>query len=126
MGLIVIFHHWNTVDFQCGEQFFSPKFPNLRLPVSCGFDRLEGKDGFVLYKHLMMPNGATSDLLNDTGISITEKTPLFGQLVSGPNGLPVKGKVLSSEDVMNEKVWPEFSSILAKEYIEVPGTGVVL
>jgi len=94
--------------------------------VSCGFDRLEGKYGFVLYKHLMMPNGATSDLLNDTGIIISEKSPLFGQLVSGPNGLPVKGKVLSSEDVMNEKVWPEFSSILAKEYVEVPGTGVVL
>ena len=115
----------SDVDFNlAGENGFSPihaAAPNGQIELvrylieSCG-----------VAVDANMPNGATSDLLNDTGISISEKSPLFGQLVSGPNGLPVKGKVLSSEDVMNEKVWPEFSSILAKEYVEVPGTGVVL
>lgn len=111
------------VDFSTGEQFFSPKFPNLRMPIHCGFDNMDDKYGFVVYKHLLLPNRATSSLLE--GIEITDKTPLHGELVSGTEGLPAKGKTLSNDEVLKEKVWPEFSSILEKKYIEVPGTGVI-
>lgn len=110
-------------DFSTGEQFFSPKFPNLRMPIHCGFDNMDDKYGFVVYKHLLLPNRATSSLLE--GIEITDKTPLHGELVSGTEGLPAKGKTLSNDEVLKEKVWPEFSSILEKKYIEVPGTGVI-
>ena len=112
-------------DFASGEEFFTPKFPNLRMPVHCGFDNLDGKHGFIVFKHLLMPNGATSDLLEEYG-ELTDATPLLGELVTASDGLPTKGKVLTNAEVVNGKVWPEFSSILEKKYIEVAGTGVVL
>lgn len=93
------------------------------MPIHCGFDRLDDKYGFVVYKHLLMPNGATSSLLE--GKEITDTTPLLGELVAGADGLPAKGKVLTNGEVLKGKVWPEVSSILEKKYIEVPGTGVV-
>ena len=51
----------------------------------------------------------------------------MGELTLGADGLPSMGKVLSNEEVFKAKdVWPEFTSILKKEYIEVEGGGVVL
>eukprot|EP00814_Leptocylindrus_danicus_P008632 CAMPEP_0116005464 /NCGR_PEP_ID=MMETSP0321-20121206/1178_1 /TAXON_ID=163516 /ORGANISM="Leptocylindrus danicus var. danicus, Strain B650" /LENGTH=249 /DNA_ID=CAMNT_0003473891 /DNA_START=222 /DNA_END=971 /DNA_ORIENTATION=- len=110
-------------DFASGEQFFTPRFPNLRMPIHTGFDRMGDKYGFVLYKHLLAPNGATPALLADAAIS--EKTPLCGELVTGKDGTLSKGKVLTSDEVVKGKVWSEFSSILEKKFIEVPGVGVI-
>ena len=54
------------------------------------------------------------------------KTPLLGELVYGKDGVPTKtGKVLTNEEVFKAKTWDQFSSILSREYKEVPGVGVV-
>lgn len=112
-----------AVDFTSGEQFFTPRFPNLRMPIHTGFDRMGDKYGFVLYKHLLMPNGATPSLIGDAKIS--EKTPLCGELIVGKDGGLAKGKVFTNDEVVKNKVWSEFSSILEKKFIEVPGVGVI-
>lgn len=114
-------------DFGEGMPFFTPRYPHLRFPVHTGFSIVD-KEGMFAYKHFLLPSNNLDSLLRDTGCKALDgKTPLLGELVLGKDGIPVKtGKVMTNEDVFKAKVWPEFTSILSREYKEIPGVGVVL
>ncbi len=103
--------------------FFSPRFPHLRLPIHTGFDYTD-KDGFVPLQDVLCD---TEDLDGAMGGAVVDgSTPLMGELKMGGNGVPTGvGKVLSNEEVVKSGAWPQFSSILKKEYTEVEGVGVV-
>jgi len=113
-------------DFGEGKPFFTPRYPHLRFPVHTGYD-IEDKEGMYLFKHLLVPSDNLDSLLRDTGSKALDgKTPLLGELVMGADGIPVKtGKIMTNEEVFNANVWPEFSSILKREYKEIAGVGVV-
>jgi hypothetical protein len=72
---------------------------------------------------------ATEDLegiLKGTGKIVDGRTGLMGQFEFGKDGVPTKvGKVLNNDEVVASGVWPEFNSVLKKEYREVQGVGVV-
>lgn len=116
-------------DFGEGMPFFTPRYPHLRFPVHTGFSIMD-KEGMFAYKHFLLPSNNLDSLLRDTMAGtkgLDGKTPLFGELVLGKDGIPVStGKVLTNEDVFKAKAWPEFTSILSREYKEIPGLGVVL
>ena len=88
------------------------------------------KEGMFLYKHFLLPSNNLDSLLRGSTSkkgALDGKTPLLGELVLVADGIPVSiGKKLTNEDVFKAKAWPEFTSILAREYKEVPGVGVVL
>jgi acyl-CoA synthetase (AMP-forming)/AMP-acid ligase II len=110
-------------DFGEGMPFFTPRFPHLRFPIHTGFD-YEDKGGMVPLKDMLCPSGQLSSYLG--GFKIDGSTPLMGSLQVGSDGVPTgKGKVLTNEEVVKGKIWPEFNSILEKKYIEVEGVGVV-
>lgn len=113
-------------DFCEGMPFFTPRYPHLRFPINTGYD-IEDKAGMCLYKHFLVPSNNLDTLLANSGSkSLDGKTPLLGELVYGSDGIPVKtGKIMSNEDVFKAKAWPEFTSILSREYKEIPGVGVV-
>lgn len=112
-------------DFGDGMPFFSPRFPHLRFPVHTGFD-ITDKVGLLPLKHMLVPSGELENLIKASGAEIPSgETPLLGELVTGKDGLPEKGKILTNEEVYKANVWPEFSSILNKEYREVEGVGVI-
>eukprot|EP00567_Pseudictyota_dubia_P005841 CAMPEP_0197449642 /NCGR_PEP_ID=MMETSP1175-20131217/22348_1 /TAXON_ID=1003142 /ORGANISM="Triceratium dubium, Strain CCMP147" /LENGTH=303 /DNA_ID=CAMNT_0042981837 /DNA_START=39 /DNA_END=950 /DNA_ORIENTATION=- len=115
---IRIFNHGD------GMPFFTPRFPHLRIPIHTGFD-ITDKSGMEVFKHMLSPSNNLDTLLRDTGSALDGKSPLMGELVMGKDGLPQKGKILSNEDVVKNNVWPEFASILNKEYKEVEGVGNV-
>ncbi len=79
------------------------------------------------FKHFLVPSNNLDALIRDAGSKpLDGKTPLLGELVYGSDGIPVKtGKVLTNEEVYKAKVWPEFTSILSREYKEISGVGVV-
>ena len=109
-------------DFGDGMPFITPRFPHLRFPIHTGFD-VQDKHGMMHLKNLIVPSGQLETLLD--GFVPTGKTPLMGELVTGPDGLPAKGKILTNEEVVASNAWPTFNSILKKEYLEVAGVGVV-
>lgn len=110
-------------DFGEGMPFFTPRYPHLRFPVHTGFD-YEDKAGMVPLNEMLCPTGDITSLLG--GAKIDGQTPLMGQLVLGGDGVPMEtGDTLNNADVVGRKVWPEFTSILMKEYLEVKGGGVV-
>lgn len=82
----------------------------------------------MAFKHFLLPSNNLDTLLRDSGSKgLDGKTPLLGELVLDKDGIPVKtGKALTNEEVFKAKVWPEFSSILSREYKEIAGVGVVL
>lgn len=82
----------------------------------------------IAYKHFLLPSDNLDSLLRDTGCKALDgKTPLLGELVLDNDGIPVKtGKVLTNEEVWKANAWPEFTSVLNREYKEIPGVGVVL
>lgn len=114
-------------DFAEAMQFFTPRYPHLRFPVHTGYS-IEDKEGMYAFKHFLLPSNNLDSLLRDTGCkAIDGKTPLLGELVLDKDGIPVKtGKVLTNEDVFKANAWPDLTSILNREYKEIPGVGVVL
>jgi hypothetical protein len=106
-----------------GMPFFTPRFPHLRLPIHTGFD-YQDKAGMVpLHDILCVPSDLKRAL---HGAAIEGSTPLKGELIVGKDGIPTGvGKVMSNNDVIKSGAWPEFSSILKKEYREVSGVGNV-
>ncbi len=113
-------------DFGEGMPFFTPRYPHLRFPVHTGYSIVD-KEGMFAYKHFLLPSNNLDSLLRETGCKALDgKTPLLGELVLDKDGIPVStGKVMTNEDVFKAKVWPEFTSILSREYKEIPGLGVV-
>lgn len=114
-------------DFSEGCQFFTPRYPHLRFPVHTGYTCTDN-EGMFLFRHFLVPSNNLDALLRGTGCKALDgKTPLLGELVYGKDGVPTKiGKVLTNEEVFKAKdTWVQFSSILSREYREVPGVGVV-
>ena len=113
-------------DFGEGMPFFTPRYPHLRFPVHTGYSIVD-KEGMYAFKHFLVPSNNLDSMLRDTGSKALDgKTPLLGELVLDSEGIPVKtGKVLTNEEVFKAKAWPEFSSILSREYKEIGGVGVV-
>lgn len=109
-------------DVSDGHPFFTPRYPHLRVIVQTGYE-IGDNYGMQLLKHVLVPSGQLETFLGDANIS--GKTPVYGELVKGANGMLTKGKVLSNEEVMNAGVWPTVTSILKKEYTEVEGVGVI-
>ena len=110
-------------NFGDGMPFFTPRFPHLRFPIHVGFD-YENKGGMVPIKDILCPTGNLQGVLG--GAMVDGKSPLLGQFQMGKDGVPVSaGKPLTHEEVMKSSVWPEFVSILNKNYREVEGLGVV-
>jgi len=109
-------------DFQKGMPFFTPRFPNLRFPIHTGFE-MNGKEGMLALKHLVVPSGEMNNLLGD--VKISGETPLRGELKIGSDGLPMKGAILSNNGVIKAQIWPEISAMIEKKYTEVEGVGVV-
>jgi len=110
-------------DFGEGMPFITPRYPHLRFPIHTGFD-YQGKGGMVPLNEMLCPTGDVDSLL--AGTKLDGQTPLMGQLVLGSDGVPMSiGDTLTNEEVVERKLWPEFMSILNKNYIEVKGTGVV-
>ena len=109
-------------SFDGGMPFLSGYYPHLRFPIHTGFEIGENY-GMVPLKHMLVPSGELNTLLGDS--SISGSTPLCGELQMDSNGLPVKGKLLTNDEVVKHNVWPTVSSILNKQYIEVEGVGVI-
>lgn len=114
-------------DYAEAMPFFTPSYPHLRFPVHTGYDIVD-KEGMVAFKHFLLPSDNLDSLLLNSGSKeIDGKTPLLGELVLDKDGIPVKtGKVLTNEEVFKTKAWPEFNSVLNREYKEISGVGVVL
>jgi hypothetical protein len=109
-------------SFACGMPFISGYYPHLRFPIHTGFEIGENY-GMVPLKHMLVPSGQLKKHLGSS--SISGNTPVCGELVVGPDGLPAKGKLLTNDEVIRDNVWPIVSSILGKEYSEVEGVGVI-
>lgn len=109
-------------NFTDGMPFITPRFPHLRFPIHTGFDQVD-KWGMLPFKHMLVPSGELSNLV--AGSQMSGSTPLMGELVTGSDGLPSKGKVLTNDQVVKSNAWPIFSSVLKKEYKEIEGVGVV-
>eukprot|EP00571_Detonula_confervacea_P014837 CAMPEP_0172303150 /NCGR_PEP_ID=MMETSP1058-20130122/4731_1 /TAXON_ID=83371 /ORGANISM="Detonula confervacea, Strain CCMP 353" /LENGTH=313 /DNA_ID=CAMNT_0013013867 /DNA_START=42 /DNA_END=983 /DNA_ORIENTATION=+ len=114
-------------DYAEAMPFFTPRYPHLRFPVHTGYDIVD-KEGMIAFKHFLLPSDNLDSLLRNSGSKeVDGKTPLLGELVLDKDGIPVKtGKVFSNEEVFQTKAWPEFNSVLNREYKEIPGVGVVL
>lgn len=106
-----------------GMPFFTPRFPHLRLPIHTGFD-YQDKFGMIpLFDVLCTPTDLKRAL---HGSEILGSTPLRGELIVGKDGIPTgTGKVMSNDHVIKSGVWPEFNTILKKEYTEIAGIGNV-
>ena len=106
-----------------GMPFFTPRYPHLRFPIHTGFDYTD-KPGMIPLQQILCPTGELSNILAHH--KIDGETPLMGELITGSDGVPTeKGKVLSNQEVVDGNHWPEFCSILKKEYKEIQGVGVV-
>jgi hypothetical protein len=113
-------------DFADGQPFFTPRFPHLRFPIHTGFDN-DDKEGMVAYKHMLSPTGKLSEFLRDCGVPAPSgRSPLYGELVKGKDGILAKGKTMTNEQVYKANIWPEFTSVLNKEHTKVGGVGVIL
>jgi len=99
----------------------------LRFPVHTGFDIVD-KEGMMAFKNFLVPSDNLDSLLLNSGShEIDGKTPLLGELVVDKDGIPVKtGTSLTNEEVFKTKAWPNFNSVLNREYKEIAGVGVVL
>ena len=110
-------------DFADGMPFFTPRYPHLRFPVHTGYSIVD-KEGMYAFKHFLVPSNNLDSMLR--GTALDGKTPLLGELVLDSDVIPVKtGTVMTNEEVFKAKAWPEFSSILSREYKEIGGVGVV-
>lgn len=108
-----------------GMPFFTPRFPHLRLPIHTGFD-YQDKGGMIPLMDMLCDTEDLEGILKATGKIVDGKTGLLGEFEYGKDGVPTKvGKVLNNDEVLASGVWPEFVSVLKKEYREVEGVGVV-
>jgi len=106
-----------------GLPFFTPRYPDLRFPVHTGFDYADNP-GMIPINQLLCPTGELSNVLVDH--KIDGDTPLMGNFILGSDEIPTKkGQISTNQEVIDSKVWPEFTSILEKKYREVEGVGVV-
>jgi len=112
-------------NFDDGMPFITPRFPHLRLPIHTGFDYTD-KMGMIPLSDMLSPTKNLDGALKGTGKIVDGKTALFGQLELGQDGVPTKkGKALSNDEVVKSGAWPQFGSILKKEYLEVEGVGAI-
>lgn len=112
-------------NFDDGMPFITPRFPHLRLPIHTGFDYTD-KMGMIPLSDMLSPTKNLEGALKGTGKIVDGKTALFGQLELGQDGVPTKkGKALSNDEVVKSGAWPQFGSILKKEYLEVGGVGAI-
>ena len=112
-------------NFDDGMPFITPRFPHLRLPIHTGFDYTD-KMGMIPLSDMLSPTKNLEGALKGTGKIVDGKTALFGQLELGQDGVPTKkGKALSNDEVFKSGAWPQFGSILKKEYLEVGGVGAI-
>jgi len=110
-------------DFAKGVPFVTPRFPHLRFPIHTGFDQ-DDKAGWLLLRHMIVPSNNLDTHM--VGSSVTDSTPLAGELVLDKAGVPVKlGKTLTNKQVVEKKLWPTYVSVLEKKYHEVDGIGVI-
>jgi len=109
-------------DFKSGMPFISGYYPHLRFPIHTGFE-IGTNYGMVPLKHMLVPSGQLKNHLG--GALITGNTPVYGELIIGPDGLPSQGKLLTNDEVIKSNLWPTVTSILKKQYSEVEGVGVV-
>lgn len=106
-----------------GMPFFTPRFPSIQYILHTGLD-FNDKPGIIPLNQIVCPSGELSNLLN--GANIDSYTPLAGRFTTNIQGIPTGIKnTLNNMQVVNEYAWPEFVSILEKEYNEVNGIGVV-
>jgi hypothetical protein len=103
--------------------FVTPRFPHLRFPIHTGFDQ-DDKAGWLPLRHMIVPSDNLDSYVTDS--AITADTPLCGELVLDSAGIPVSlGKTLTNQQVVANKVWPTYASILEKKFHEVAGVGVI-
>lgn len=112
-------------DIYEGKPFFTPRFPHLRFPIHTGLDIVASEcRGIIPYKYFLVPvTGELDKLLN--GAELSGSTPLLGELTTEKDGTVKKGKILTNDEVLMSKAWPEVCSMVNKEYIEVDGVGVI-
>lgn len=110
-------------DTACGMPFVTPRFPHLRFCLQTGFDQ-DDKWGWWRYQYFLSPsNNLDKFVKQDT---LNDDTPLAGELVLDANGMPTQlGSVKTHAQVMEEKLWPTYASILEKEFHTVEGVGVI-
>jgi hypothetical protein len=110
-------------DFANGMPFVTPRFPHLRFPIHTGFDQ-DDKAGWLPLRHMIVPSDNLDSYVTES--TITADTPLCGELVLDAAGIPVSlGKTLTNQQVVANKVWPTYASILEKKFHEVAGVGVI-
>lgn len=110
-------------NFDDGMPFFTPRFPNLRLPIHLGFDYADKPGMIPMYDIICPTENLPASLEGEVMIGAT---PLRGEFVLDSKGVPsALGKVMTNDEVVESGVWPEFSIALAKEYREVEGVGNV-
>jgi hypothetical protein len=110
-------------DVNIGLPFFSPGFPHVRMPIHTGFDFDDDYPGFYLLKHMVVPSNNLEYYVDPSALK--ESTPLVGQFVVEDH-VPVKlGKPLTHAQVVEQKHWPTYAKVLAQEFHQVPGVGVI-
>ena len=107
-----------------GMPFVTPRFPHVRFCIHTGLDQHE-KYGWLPMRHFLVPSNNLDKYVKKG--SITDETPLAGELILDAKGIPTKlGKTLSNEEVVKAGIWPTYNKILKKEFHVVEGVGVVL
>jgi hypothetical protein len=110
-------------DYSLGMPFVTPRFPHLRICLQTGFDQVD-KWGWLPYKHMLVPSNNLEMYVDIK--SLSAKTPLAGEFKLDNDGIPIGlGKILTNEQVHQEKFWPTYSKILEREFHTVEGVGVV-
>ncbi len=111
-------------DYAEGAPFVTPRFPHLRLTIQTGWT-CEEKEGFYLIRDMLVPAEGVLENLTFP-FTINADSPLMGRFVLDKDGLPIGvEKPLTNKEVFDKRVWPTYASVLRKEYIDIPGKGVV-
>lgn len=103
-------------DARDGIPFFTPRFPHLRMTIHDAYDQ-KGKLGMTPYHHLYVPDGPVEKQIKRLGedsgesIELSSLSPVVGDIESD--------KVLTNEEVLKSKLWPEVSSVLNKEFLSI-------
>eukprot|EP00542_Grammatophora_oceanica_P014472 CAMPEP_0194047728 /NCGR_PEP_ID=MMETSP0009_2-20130614/25310_1 /TAXON_ID=210454 /ORGANISM="Grammatophora oceanica, Strain CCMP 410" /LENGTH=286 /DNA_ID=CAMNT_0038693419 /DNA_START=44 /DNA_END=904 /DNA_ORIENTATION=+ len=103
-----------------GQLFISPRFPHLRYPVHTGLDEID-KKGFWQMTTFLVPDGELPTYM--AGKETSGATPLKGELVIGPDGMPKVGKTMTNDEVVKTGVWPVYNTMLKRDYQEIEGIG---
>jgi len=110
-------------NFEDGMPFITPRYPHLRLPIHTGLE-YDDTPGMIPLYDIICPTHNLEGSMKGTKVDGT--SPLAGVMDVSADGIPTQiGKPLTNDEVVESGMWPEFSSILNKEYSEVKGVGVV-